>query len=168
MCSRVSVQASDHDRAIMCFVNHVTTSTNNKLPGESWVLVASVTPDEAKLTTTQTPPETTLETRVASSEPLITTQTVFNNMTNEITTGEGEVSTEKLRETTPDPDSSEEEEDSSEYIGVTGSSSEEPTESDEDEATTTEPIEIDSPNNKTSTSTSSESTLTQSGNSIHH
>jgi hypothetical protein len=124
------------------------------------VLVPSVTPDEAKATTTQAPADTTPETRTASAEPLITPQTVSDDLTNEITP-EGEVSTERLRETTLDPSTSEEvvdEEDASdEYVGVTGSSEEE-----EDESTT-EPPEPFSPNNQTSTS--SESPLTTAGNS---
>jgi hypothetical protein len=126
------------------------------------VLVPSVTPDDVKettTTTTQAPLDTTLETRTASAEPLITPQTVSDSLTNEITP-EGEMSTERLRETTLEPENSaevEEEDSSDEYIGVTGSS-EEPAESEEDE-TTTEALEPVATNNQTST------TLTTAGNS---
>jgi hypothetical protein len=124
--------------------------------GESWVLVPSVTPDEAK---TSTP--STVEPKIESTTPSLTLSTLSENITNEVTSSEEISPTEKIRETTIEPTSSEEEEEegegeeesSAEYIGVNTS-----TESEEDE-TTTETSETESINvNLTS------STLTQFGN----
>lgn len=129
--------------------------TNHKFLGESWILVQSVTPSDVKQETTQAMLDTTTETKMISSTPLITLTTLSDNITNEITSADEETSTEKIRETTLEPSSSEEIEDSSEYIAVTGSSSEYPSESDEEEETTTESLETDTDNSNLTTLVSS-------------
>ena len=121
---------------ILCVIN----ATNHKFSGDSWILVASVTPSDVKAST-QLTLNTTLETKIISSTPLITLSTTSDNITNEVEHSEETAATDKISETTLEPTSSEEQEDSSEYIGVTGSSSEYPFESEEDETTTIEPDE---------------------------
>lgn len=117
--------------------------TNHTFPGESWVLVPSVTPSEAK-TSTQSSVDTTQTENKLASTPLIPLATLSDNVTSEIVLEET-FSTEKFRETTFEPMSSEEQEDSSEYIGVTGTSSEDPFESEED-GTTTDNLETETIN----------------------
>lgn len=123
----------------------------------------SVTPSDVKDETTQAQLDTTTETKSISSTPLITLTTLSDNITNEITEGDEELSTEGIRETTFEPTSSEETEDSSEYIGVTGSSSEYPLESEEEEEETTTTM-MDSPEANSANTNLTLSTLTPSGN----
>lgn len=117
-------------------------ATNRKISGDSWILVPSVTPSDVKASTELTQ-NTTLETKIISSTPLITLSATSDNITNEVELDEETAATDKIIETTFEPTSSEEQEDSSEYIGVTGSSSEYPFDSEEDEATTIDNVEPD-------------------------
>lgn len=112
-------------------------ATNNKLSGDSWILVPSVSPSEAT-TTTQSSLDTTHDTKTVSVTALMTFPTLSDNITNEIVSGEEVMTTDKYQETTLEPTSSEEMDGSSEYIGVTGTSSEEILGSEEEgEASTT-------------------------------
>lgn len=111
--------------------------TNHTVSGESWILVPSVTPSDAK-TSTESTLDTTVEVKTFSSSPV----TLSPNLTIEVTSSEETVSTEKLGDTTLEPTSGEEIDDSTEY----GTSSEYPESGEEDETTTetaeTEPINI--------------------------
>lgn len=113
----------------------------------------SVSPSEAK-TTTQSSLDTTFDTKTVPATPLITLSTLSDNITNEITLGEEEMTTDKYKETTLQPTSSEETEDSSEFIGVTGTSSEETLESEEEEEAATTVADIEPINFNLTSSTS--------------